>query len=112
MSAMKALPGGAEIGKAFAPFFQTIMKDTSGEGGLDAKHKELIALAVGIAARCDACIYTHVEKCLKNGATAREIMDSAGVAAMMGGGPVYTYATVVAAALEHCQGRSGSPATE
>jgi hypothetical protein len=28
-------------------------------------------------------------------------MDAAGVAVMMGGGPVYTYTTIVAAALEH-----------
>lgn len=101
MNAMKAAPGGAEIGKAFGPFFQGLMKDSTAEGGLSSKHKELIALGIGIAVRCEACIYTHVEKCLKAGATPREVMDAAGVAVMMGGGPVYTYTTVVAAALEH-----------
>jgi len=106
MNAMKALPGGADLGKAFGPFFQAIMKDTTDDGGLSVKHKELIALAVGIAARCDACIYTHVEKCLKVGATPREVMDATGVAVMMGGGPVYTYATVVAAALEHIEAKN------
>jgi AhpD family alkylhydroperoxidase len=101
MNTMKAMPGGTDIGKAFAPFFQGLMKDSSAEGGLSAKHKELIALAVGVAARCEACVYTHTEKCLKAGASPREVMDAAGVAVMMGGGPVYTYATVVAAALKH-----------
>ncbi|GMV25525.1 MAG: hypothetical protein AMXMBFR58_15560 [Phycisphaerae bacterium] len=99
---------GPEIGKAFGPFFQGLMKD-GGEGGLSARHKELIAMAIGVAVRCDACIFTHVEKCLKAGATPKEIMDAAGVAVMMGGGPVYTYTSVVAAALEHFE-KAGVPA--
>lgn len=101
MNTMKAAPGGGDIGKAFGPFFQGLMKDTSADGGLSVKHKELIALAIGVASRCEPCIYAHVEKCLKAGATDREVMDAAGVAVMMGGGPTYTYTTVVAAALKH-----------
>lgn len=101
MNAMKAAPGGADIAKAFGPFFQGLMKDGTEAGGLAVKHKELIALGIGIAVRCEACIFTHVEKCLKAGATPKEVMDAAGVAVMMGGGPVYTYTTIVAAALEH-----------
>ncbi|MDZ4753533.1 MAG: carboxymuconolactone decarboxylase family protein [Phycisphaerae bacterium] len=86
-----------DLGKAFGPFFQTLMK----EGEISAKHKELIALGIGVATRCEPCIYTHVEKALKLGATPAEVMEAAGVAVMMGGGPVYTYTTVVAAALKH-----------
>ncbi len=99
MNAMKARPGGADIGKAFGPFFQALMKDSTAEGGLSVKHKELIALAIGVAARCDSCIYSHVEKCLKAGASPREVMDAAGVAVMMGGGPMYTYVPIVSEAL-------------
>ena len=101
MNAMKAMPGGVEIGKAFGPFFQGLMKDATSDGGLSVKQKELIALGIGVASRCEPCSYAHVEKCLKAGAMPREVMDAAGVAVMMGGGPVYTYTTVVAAALEH-----------
>ncbi len=101
MNAMKGSPGGGEIGKAFSGFFQGLMKDATADGGLSAKHKELIALGVGVASRCEACIYAHVEKCVKAGASPREVMDAAGVAVMMGGGPVYTYTTIVAAALKH-----------
>lgn len=100
---------GPEIGKAFGPFFQGLMKD-GGEGGLSVKQKELVALGIGLAQRCEPCIYTHIEKCLKAGATPKEIMDVAGVAVMMGGGPVYTYVPVVAAALEHWE-KVGDPAT-
>jgi AhpD family alkylhydroperoxidase len=96
-----------EAGKAFGPFFQGLMKD-GGEGGLAVKHKELIALGIGVAVRCESCIYAHVEKCLKAGATPKEVMDAAGVAVMMGGGPAYTYLPIVAEALDHLE-RSGKP---
>jgi AhpD family alkylhydroperoxidase len=86
-----------DLGRAFAPFFQTLMKD----GALPAKHKELIAVGIAVATRCEPCIYTHVEKCLKHGATPAEVMEAAGVAVMMGGGPAYVYTPVVAAALKH-----------
>lgn len=94
-----------DLGKAFAPFFQTLMKD----GALPVKHKELIALGIAVATRCEPCIYTHTEKCLKHGATAAEIMESAGVAVMMGGGPAYTYTPVVIAALRHFGAAAGAP---
>ena len=96
-----------EIGKAFVPFFQGLMKD-GGEGGLSTGCKELISLGIGIAVRCEPCIFTHVEKCLKAGATPKEVMDTACVAVMMGGGPVYVYTPVVAAALEHFE-KIGTP---
>ena len=86
-----------EIGRAFGPFFQGLMK----EGALSVKQKELIALGIGVAVRCEPCIYLHVEKSLHAGATSAEIMETAGVAVMMGGGPASTYATIVAAALDH-----------
>lgn len=93
MQSMKA--ASPEIGRAFGPFFQTLMKD----GALSSKHKELIALGIGVAVRCEPCIDAHVDKALKAGATAEEIMEAAGVAVMMGGGPAYTYAPLVNAAL-------------
>lgn len=95
MNAAKAR--NPDIGKAFGGFFQGLMK----EGALSVKQKELIALAIGVAQRCEPCIYAHTEKSLKAGATPEEIMEAAGVAVMMGGGPVYTYTPVVAAALNH-----------
>lgn len=95
MSAVKSR--APDIGKAFGPFFQGLMEDSA----LSTKQKELIAMAIGVAVRCDACIYTHVEKCLKTGSTPEEIMEAAGVAVMMGGGPAYTYTSIVASALNH-----------
>jgi AhpD family alkylhydroperoxidase len=47
---------------------------------LDAKTRELIALAVGVTRQCDGCIATHVHAARKEGATAGEIAEALGVA--------------------------------
>ncbi|CAG0958574.1 4-carboxymuconolactone decarboxylase [Phycisphaerales bacterium] len=99
MGAVKAR--SPDLGRAFAPFFQALMK----EGALSVKQKELIALGIGIAARCEACVMTHVEKCLKAGATPQEVMEAAGVAVMMGGGPAYTTTAKVVEALEYWEAK-------
>ena len=62
-------------------------------GALDVKTKELIALALGVAARCDGCIAVHVSNTLKAGASVEEIAETLAVAVSMGGGPSMVYAT-------------------
>jgi AhpD family alkylhydroperoxidase len=49
-------------------------------GRLDAKTRELIALAVAISLRCDGCITVHTEAARKTGATKEEIAEAQGVA--------------------------------
>jgi len=90
-----------EIPKAFAPFFQSLMK----EGALAVREKEVIAVAIGLALRCDRCIDAHVEKALKAGATKEQILEAAGVAVMMQGGPSYTYLPNVVEAIKAVQQR-------
>lgn len=64
------------------------------EGGvLDVKTKELIAMALAVAARCDGCIAVHVNNCVKAGASIEEVAETLGVAVSMGGGPSMVYAT-------------------
>ncbi|MFT6389732.1 MAG: AhpD family alkylhydroperoxidase [Cellvibrionaceae bacterium] len=69
-------------------------------GALDAKTKELIALAIAVAARCDGCIAFHTHDALDAGATREEITDALGVAILMGGGPSVMYATHVVEAID------------
>ena len=59
---------------------------------LDQKTKELIALALGVAAHCDGCIGFHVRALVKLGATRAEIAEALGMAVYMGGGPAAMYA--------------------
>jgi AhpD family alkylhydroperoxidase len=56
-------------------------------GALNRKTKELIALALGVAAHCDGCIGFHVETLVKLGATRQEVEETLGMAVYMGGGP-------------------------
>lgn len=89
--------------KGFSSLFSAVMKD----GALSLKHKELIALAIGCAVRCEPCINLHVKKCLDAGATREEILEAASVAVMMQGGPSFTYLTKVLDALDACTGQAG-----
>lgn len=60
---------------------------------LDTKTKELIALGIAVAVRCDDCIGFHVKAALKHGASREEIMETLGMAIYMGAGPAVMYAT-------------------
>lgn len=61
------------------------------DGALDAKTKELIALAIGVAKQCDGCIASHARGAARHGATAEEVADVIGVAIIMDGGPGMVY---------------------
>ena len=62
-------------------------------GALDAKTKELMALAIGVAPRCDDCIAFHVKGALQQGATREEIMETLALSIYMGAGPSVMYAS-------------------
>lgn len=61
-------------------------------GSLDAKTKELIALAIAVAKQCDGCIASHARGAARSGATAAEVAEALGVAILMNGGPGTVYA--------------------
>jgi AhpD family alkylhydroperoxidase len=84
-----------DAAKGFGGLFQTVMK----QGEMTVLEKELVALGIGMALRCDPCVYAHVEKALQAGASRAQIMETAGVAVMMQGGPGYTYLPKVVEAL-------------
>jgi AhpD family alkylhydroperoxidase len=72
---------------------------SQGEGVLQPKVKELMALAIGIALRCDGCMAYHLHDALAAGATRDEVVEAVGVAVMMGGGPAVVYGSQVLEAL-------------
>lgn len=71
--------------------FNSLHKASTDEGVLSSKNKELIALGIAITVRCDGCIAFHVHDALKAGASSEEIVETIGVAIMMGGGPALMY---------------------
>jgi len=58
-----------------------------GDGALDAKTKELIALAIAVTRQCDGCIASHARGAARRGATVDEVAEALGVAVLMNGGP-------------------------
>ena len=67
-------------------------------------------VALGIAVHCEGCIAYHVHDAVAAGATRQVLMETIGVAVMMGGGPALRYAAQAQAAIEQFQPRT--PAIE
>jgi AhpD family alkylhydroperoxidase len=88
--------GAPDVMKSFSELGRAAMAD----GALTKKTKELMALALGVAARCDPCIGYHVQALVKLGATRQELDETLGVAVYMGGGPSLMYAANAIAAFE------------
>ena len=76
-----------EVLSSFASLNKAGIKD----GTLDQKTKELVALGIAIALRCDGCIAYHAHDSVKAGATEKEVAEIVGVSVMMGGGPAVVY---------------------
>ena len=72
--------------------FTEMGKAAIADGALDAKTKELIALAIGIATRCDGCIGFHAQAAIKAGASREEVLETLSMAIYMGAGPSMIYA--------------------
>ena len=73
--------------------FSALMAETAGKEGttLSIKTKELIALAIAISLRCDGCIAHHAHSVLEQGTSREELIETIGVAILMGGGPSVVY---------------------
>ena len=88
--------GSPEVMKAFAALAQAALQANA----LDKKSKELIALAIGVATRCDDCIAFHAKAAVEQGASAAEIFETLGMAIYMGAGPSVMYASHAFEALQ------------
>lgn len=62
-------------------------------GHLDAKTRELIALAVAVSLRCDGCIAVHTAEARKHGASRDELAEALGVAISVNAGAALVYST-------------------
>jgi AhpD family alkylhydroperoxidase len=79
------------------------------KGALDTKTKELIALSIGIAVHCNGCIAFHVHDALNAGANRQEILETIGVAILMGGSPSMVYGCEALAALDQFEAEQDLP---
>jgi AhpD family alkylhydroperoxidase len=86
---LRELRGGApDPMKAFSAIAQASLK----AGALDTKTKELIALGISVAVRCDPCVAFHAEAAHRQGATREEVLETIATAIYMGAGPSVMYA--------------------
>ncbi len=87
---LKNLHGGTPaVMKAFSAIAQAALAPKA----LDTKTKELLALGIAVAIRCDDCIAFHVKAAIKQGATQEELLETLGMAIYMGAGPTVMYAS-------------------
>jgi AhpD family alkylhydroperoxidase len=87
--ALKPLRAGAgEPMKAFSALARAALEPKA----LDTQTKELIALAIAVATRCDACIAFHAEAAVRLGASREAVLETMGMAIYMGAGPSVMYA--------------------
>ena len=81
--------------------FGQLARAAMAEGAISAKHKELMALAIGITQHCSACIGFHVKALIKLGCTRVELEEMLTVCVYMGGGPALMYSAEAIAAFEN-----------
>ena len=84
--------------------FNAMAQAAGKAGALDEKTKELIAMALSVAARCDPCIGYHAKALVRLGATRAELDEMLGMCVYMGGGPSLMYAAAATAAYEEFGG--------
>jgi AhpD family alkylhydroperoxidase len=80
-------------------------------GELDAKTKELIALAISVTSQCDGCIASHARGAARTGATSAEVAEALGVAIAINGGPGTVYGARAFAAFQEFDGSTAVDGT-
>jgi AhpD family alkylhydroperoxidase len=81
--------GAPEVMRAFSGIAQA----AAGGKTLDSKTKELIALGIAVAVRCEDCIAFHAKAAMEHGASREEVAEALGMAIYMGAGPSVMYAS-------------------
>jgi AhpD family alkylhydroperoxidase len=98
--------GSPEVMKAFSGLAQAAVAHKA----LDGKTKELVALGIAVAVRCDDCIGFHVKAALEHGASRDEVLETLGMAIYMGAGPAVMYASHALDAFEQFKKPDAQPA--
>ncbi|TRD21745.1 carboxymuconolactone decarboxylase family protein [Palleronia caenipelagi] len=88
--------------------FSEMAQCATASGQLDEKTKELIAMGIAIALRCDGCIGFHTKALQRLGVTRAEFEEMLGVAIYMGGGPSLMYAAQALDAWEQFESGGGA----
>ena len=96
---------GTLVTKRFFALDDQTYRDTSSEGGLDKKTKELLGLAASLVLRCDDCIAYHIDQAVKAGCSDKEIWETFDVGLIVGGSIVIPHLRRGVEFLEECRAR-------
>jgi AhpD family alkylhydroperoxidase len=89
--------------------FAALSKAATASNALDTKSKELMAVAIGIAVRCEGCIAYHTKMAHRHGATRQELLETVALAVYMGGGPSSVYGADAVRAYDQFSGHQEGP---
>lgn len=92
-NAMKAIGNLAEGNPKIMDGIKKLDEAGAAHGALDAKTRELIALAVASTTRCDTCIAVHAKAAAKAGASRQELLEALGVAIGLNAGAALVYSS-------------------
>lgn len=90
----------AELAPEPLAAFKAFSKAVFAAGALDAKTKQLIAVAVAHVTQCPYCIKGHTEGAARAGASEAEIMEAIWVAAEMRAGGAYAHSALALQTLQ------------
>lgn len=96
----------AELAPEQLAAFKAFSKAVFAPGALDAKTKQLIAVAVAHVTQCPYCIKGHTEGASRAGASEAEIMEAIWVAAEMRAGGAYAHSALALQTLENKKDKS------
>ena len=89
--------------------YSTLSAAGSKTNHLDAKTRELIALAVAVTLRCDGCITVHTDAAIKQGASKEEVSEALGVAVSINAGAALVYSARMIDAYQAHAGSATAP---
>jgi len=97
--------GGTLVTKRFFALDDQTYRDTSRDGGLDKKTKELLGLAASMVLRCDDCIAYHIDQCIQAGCGERELWETFDIALIVGGSIVIPHLRRGVEFMDECYAR-------
>jgi AhpD family alkylhydroperoxidase len=89
--------------------FASLSKTATAPNALDTKTKELMAVGIGIAVRCEGCVAFHTKMAHRHGATRQEMLETVALSVYMGGGPSSVYGADAVRAYDQFSGHPPGP---
>ncbi|MGE0072174.1 MAG: carboxymuconolactone decarboxylase family protein [Thiomonas sp.] len=90
--------------------FMNFMGKAESGPALSSKEKELVNVALSVAAQCEWCIAFHVKHAVHAGAKRDELIEAGFLAVLMHGGPAMMYMTPLLQAIDEFAGSSSAAA--